>query len=1161
MAVALTASLSLLVAITPARAASATLFNDITGPITASGPNSQSAGPDGVETNIVAKKFTATASGTANLLSIWTQCVGIGCHASGTIALRADVAGKPGSTNLGSATVTATDSLGSTPSCGVVASAPTLVAGTAYWAVLSSTSFIAWSDETNDPDTVVVSTDNGTSWNTATNPKLLSLRVDQGTSCAPHAVPNPATGSDVGELTSLAGGEPFTTVTVGNDGLAPLNLTSGGFSGGSSALFSLLDGEPGPLAHDFSFPTSVGGGGTAILYVACSAPNTPGSYRTTLNITTDDPTQPTLSWPVLCTVVQPVAITSAAATTFHTAVAGSFTVTSTGSPTSSLGETGTLPSGVTFVDNGDGTAALSGTPAAGTGGSYPVTITAANAIGVYSSTATQHFVLTVHEPPAFTNAPRATFVEGVHGMFTFTTSGFPLPAITEIGALPPGVTYVDNGDGTATLSGTPGAGSGGDYSLDMSAGNAVAPAASQTFTLTVDAVPVITSADHATFTAGATSTFSVTATGQPTPALSLSGSLPAGVTFDASTGTLSGTPASGTGGDYPLTITAANGVTPDATQTFTLTVNEAPSITTATELTFGLGANVVSQIGTTGYPAPTFSVIGLPSGLTLDAVTGLISGTPTTAGSFTPTITVTNSSGHADVQFRIEITAAPDITSSDHTTFTAGAAGTFTVDASGFPTPAVILTGPLPAGVTFVANSDGTATLAGTPATGAGGTYPVTITAANGVVPAASQSFTLTVDEAPMITSATDLTFSIGVPVSSSVHVRGYPAPTFSVVGSLPAGLTLDAATGLLVGTPTAPGRFTFSITVTNAISSATSPFTVLVTDQPVITSANHATFTVGEAGSFDITAAGSPTPMIALTGRLPDGVTFDSGTGTLRGHPGPGSGGQYALTVTASNGAGPAATQTLTLTVDEAASFTSPASTTFVVGRHGSFTVTALGYPTPSFALTGVRPAGVTFIDNHDGTATLAGTPAAGTSGNYPLTISVGNAVVDPDQTFTLTVAQTPAINSTDALHATEGVVTRLALAASGYPKPTWTLTGTLPAGLRFSAASQTITGRPAAGTAGSYSVTVTASNTAGTVRQDIHIVVTAAAGSTSSSMTSHAGPSTTVTSSEASSTGSTGTTLPFTGLPLGWLLIVAGLLLATGLVLHHRAARRHHS
>jgi hypothetical protein len=86
-------------------------------------------------------------------------------------------------------------------------------------------------------------------------------------------------------------------------------------------------------------------------------------------------------------------ITSANSTTFTVGTAGSFTVTTTGAPTPSLTETGALPGGVTFVNNGNGTATLSGTPAAGTAGSYPITITASNGVG---APANQSFTLTVN---------------------------------------------------------------------------------------------------------------------------------------------------------------------------------------------------------------------------------------------------------------------------------------------------------------------------------------------------------------------------------------------------------------------------------------------------------------------------------------------------------------------------------------------------------------------------------------------------------------------------------------------------------------------------------------------------------------------------------------------------------------------------------------------
>ena len=74
-------------------------------------------------------------------------------------------------------------------------------------------------------------------------------------------------------------------------------------------------------------------------------------------------------------------ITSANSTTFTVGTDASFTVTTTGNPTPSLSETGALPSGVTFKDNGNGTATLTETPAAGTPGTYPITFTASNGVG------------------------------------------------------------------------------------------------------------------------------------------------------------------------------------------------------------------------------------------------------------------------------------------------------------------------------------------------------------------------------------------------------------------------------------------------------------------------------------------------------------------------------------------------------------------------------------------------------------------------------------------------------------------------------------------------------------------------------------------------------------------------------------------------------------
>ncbi len=140
--------------------------------------------------------------------------------------------------------------------------------------------------------------------------------------------------------------------------------------------------------------------------------------------------------------------------------------------------------------------------------------------------------------------------------------------------------------------------------------------------------PAITSADSTTLTEGTAGTYTVTATGTPTPTFVLTGTLPSGVTFDATTGVLSGTPAEGSSGNYPLIITASNGVSPDATQSFTLTV-VIPPITSLTEVgQIDTGdANVVICSGnyayTVGWDATSnsFSIVDM-SDPTTPAITG-----------------------------------------------------------------------------------------------------------------------------------------------------------------------------------------------------------------------------------------------------------------------------------------------------------------------------------------------------------------------------------------------------------------------------------------------------------------------------------------------------------------------------------------------------------
>jgi large repetitive protein len=356
-------------------------------------------------------------------------------------------------------------------------------------------------------------------------------------------------------------------------------------------------------------------------------------------------------------------ITSATKTKFTVGESKSFAIITSGSPAPGLSEKGALPASVTFTDNGNGTATLSGAPQAGTGGKYDLTIAASNGI---APNVTQAFVLRVNQAPDFISAGTATFTTGTASSLQISASGFPLPLLHDKTALPQGLTFVDNGNGTATLSGQPAGGTGGTYQITFKANNAIGAKAKQVLTLTVDQHTVIRTDSEPSFVAGATSKFKIKTTGFPTAKLTESGALPSGLTFrDNQNGIakIFGSPTAGSGGIYEITVIASNGQVRGARKAYSLAVNEAPIITSA---------------------------------------------------------------------------ASAD--------FIRGTSGSFTVNAVGFPTPILTEEGALPNGITFTDDGDGTATLLGNPGKGSVGTYTLTFVAKNGTAPKAREMFVLTVE-------------------------------------------------------------------------------------------------------------------------------------------------------------------------------------------------------------------------------------------------------------------------------------------------------------------------------------------------------------------------------------------------------------------------------
>ncbi len=258
-------------------------------------------------------------------------------------------------------------------------------------------------------------------------------------------------------------------------------------------------------------------------------------------------------------------ITSPASATFQDGQPGSFAMTKLNPdfPVSTCGESGALPAGVLFDAS---TCTLFGTPGAGTAGNYPIVLKTSNGV---DPDVTQNFALTVFPPFAITSPNSTTFEEGKPGSFAMTKTNVPPSTCSESGPLPAGVTFDPS---TCTLSGTPAAGAAGTYSIVLKASNGLDPDITQNFTLKVFAPLAITSPNSTTFEEGKAGSFAMTKTNVPPSTCSESGPLPAGVTFDPSTCTLSGTPAPGTAGPYSIVFKASNGVDPDVTQNFALAV-------------------------------------------------------------------------------------------------------------------------------------------------------------------------------------------------------------------------------------------------------------------------------------------------------------------------------------------------------------------------------------------------------------------------------------------------------------------------------------------------------------------------------------------------------------------------------------------------------------
>ena len=969
----------------------------------------------------------------------------------------------------------------------------------------SGSPFTLTKDTTMAPSAPTVSGGTVITW--AVSPSLpagLSLSTSTGVI---SGTPTAITASASYTVTATnTGGSTTATITVIVNDVAPSSVTyspssltltkdqamsaaTPTSSGGAVVTWAITPSLPTGLAFSTSTGT-ISGTPTALSSSATytvTATNTGGSATATLTIEVNiaAPTSVTYS-PSSFTLTKDVAMTTV-------------TPTASGGTITSWSISPTLPAGLSF-DTSNG--AVSGTPTA-VSSSATYTVTATNAGG--SGTATLTFQVNDVAPSSIAYSPSSISLSKDSPMtaVTPTASGGAVVSWSISPTLPAGLSFDTS---TGTISGTPTAITASAIYTVIATNSG--GSASSTVTIVVnDAAPSSVSYSPSSFTLtinNAMTSVTPTASGGTVTSWTISPTLSSGLSFDTSTGTISGTPTAVSSSTvYTITATNAGG---SGTATVTIQVNDvAPSGITYTPNSFTLAKDSAMTTVTptsTGGTVVSWSVSPtLPAGLSLDTSTGAISGTPTAiSSSATYTVTATNSGGSATATVTIQVTvAAPSSIAYSTSSFTLTkdvAITAVTPTSSGGTVSSWSISPTLPAGLAF-STTDGT--VSGTPtaisaltsytvtATNQGGSSTATLTVqVNDVAPSSiaySPSFLTLTKDTPMVTAT---------PTSS-----GGTVTSWSISATLPAGLSLDASTGGISGTPTATSSaVTYTVTATNTGGSSTTTVTILVNDAAptsVSYSPSSSILTKGNAmTSVTPTSSGGTVTSWAITPSLPAGLSFSTSTGAIGGTPQAVSA-STTYTVTASN-AGGSDTTTVTIQVNDVAPYSvSYSGTPFTLTKGSAMTTatpSASGGAVDSWSVTPQLPAGLTLDTS---TGTISGTPAAVTS-SASYTVTATNT--GGSSTASVTIVVNDVIPSSITYSGNPFTLTKGSLmtadtpTSSGGTVVSWSVSPTLPAGLSFDTSTGTISGTPNAITA-SATYTVTATNTGGSATATLTIIV----------------------------------------------------------------------
>ena len=442
------------------------------------------------------------------------------------------------------------------------------------------------------------------------------------------------------------------------------------------------------------------------------------------------------------------------------------------------------------------------------------------------------------------------------------------------------------------------------YYFRVSATNAVGTVNGAIVSFTTPQRPAWTDTALGAMVVGVAFTDAVAASGVLPPTYAVTaGALPIGLSLAESTGAITGTPSHS--GAFAFTITAAN-LSGSVAHDFTGTVDESPQWTDVVLGQMVVGTLFADAVLAAGMPDPTYSVTAgaLPSGLFLSANSGSITGTPTTpGGAFDFTVRAANGIGDATLhQFTGYVFEAPvwiDVTLGQVVVGTSFADG---VAASGVlaPTYAVSI-GALPIGLWLNAT---TGAITGLPS--AFGAFTFTVVASN-VSGEVEHQFVGSVYQSPVWSDVVLAEMLVGAAFNDDIRAAGLPAPTYSVMArALPIGLTLNATSGAITGTPTAPGGdFDVTLKASNSFGHVEYRFVGTVYQAPTWTDVTLATMTIGESFADALTAAAIPAPTYSVTaGSLPAGLSLNVVTGAIAGIVGA-PGGVFDFTVTATNAKG----------------------------------------------------------------------------------------------------------------------------------------------------------------------------------------------------------------------------------------------------------------